>query len=64
MPRNNIVSLAKQYCLTHQTQVFHVPNNIVSSAEVKFSEAKTLVLRFGDNSLMFFTSSLYEEAHI
>ena len=27
--RNNIVSLAKQYCLTDETLVFDEPNNIV-----------------------------------
>ena len=43
---NNIVSLFKQYCLTCQTQVFDFPNNIVSSAEVKCSEEKTLDLHF------------------
>ena len=28
--RNNIVWVVKQYCFTHQTQVFDLSNNIVS----------------------------------
>ena len=63
IPRNNIVSLVKQYCFTCQTQVFHFPNNIVSSVKVNYSEDEILVLGFGDNNLMIFTSSLYEKAH-
>jgi len=27
--RNNIVWVVKQYCFTHQTQVFDISNNIV-----------------------------------
>lgn len=52
----------KQYCLTCQTQVFDVPNNIVSSAEVNYSKKKTLDLYFWNTILELFTSSLLPEA--
>ena len=40
IPLNNVVSRIKHLCLASQTILFHLPNNIVSSAEVKSLESE------------------------
>ncbi len=64
IPRNNIVSLVKQYCFTWQTQVFDDSNNIVSSSEVKSSDGEMLVLWKGYIISRTFTPRMFQRMMI